>query len=252
MALPNRDAQLWANLVALPLDRLAGEPVPEFGFVKRLMREQGWDYAKAIRVVAEYRRFVFLACSGPASPSEAVDAAWHLHLTYTRAYNIGLCERVLGKPLDHTPSGGPADTAHFKSIYENTLDRYRATFNEDAPADIWPPAPVSAGNGSLRAKPQDARYRKRSLVVTACGLVLFASLMIPLKASWVTLGVVSLWCLIALILPAHAQPGNRRRSGGGDSGCGSGGSGCASAGDGGSCGSSCGSSCGGGCGGGCS
>lgn len=150
MAHPNRDLELWNKLVGLPLDRLAEEPPAEFGFVKRLMRDEKWDYATAIRVVSEYRRFVFLAASAPSSPSPMVDAAWHLHLTYTRAYNTGLCERTLGRALDHTPSNGTEDTLHYRSVYADTLERYRETFGEAAPEDIWPPAELSS---AARAAP---------------------------------------------------------------------------------------------------
>src|SRR5687767_14035376 len=74
-------------------------------FAARLARENGWSRSYAERVIEEYKRFVFLAVSGtsPSSsgsseaqsardegrkvcPSEDVDAAWHLHLTYTKSY----------------------------------------------------------------------------------------------------------------------------------------------------------------------
>ena len=46
-------------------------------------------------------------------PSRIVDKVWHMHLTYTQAYNEGLCKRTLGRPLDHTPSGGKAEERHY-------------------------------------------------------------------------------------------------------------------------------------------
>ena len=42
--------------------------------------------------------------------SEQVDAAWHLHLTYTRSYWDRFCKETLGQPLHHDPTrGGPAE-----------------------------------------------------------------------------------------------------------------------------------------------
>ncbi len=41
----------------------------------------------------EYRRFAFLAATAghPVTPSDAVDQAWHLHLTYSRDYWDRFC-----------------------------------------------------------------------------------------------------------------------------------------------------------------
>ena len=53
-------------------------------FAARLARENGWSDAHAARVMEEYRRFCFLATTAghEVTPSDAVDQAWHLHLTY--------------------------------------------------------------------------------------------------------------------------------------------------------------------------
>ena len=69
-------------------------------FADRLARENGWSAAKAARVVDEYRRFCFLAATAghEVTPSDAVDQAWHLHLTYSRDYWERFCPEVLGRP----------------------------------------------------------------------------------------------------------------------------------------------------------
>ena len=61
--------------------------------VARLARENGWSRPYAERVVAEYKRYVFLAMTSdePVCPSEDVDAAWPLHLTYTRSSWMRFC-----------------------------------------------------------------------------------------------------------------------------------------------------------------
>ena len=109
-------------------------------FVARLARENGWSPEHARRVDREYRRFLYLASTrGPATPSDAVDQAWHLHLGYTRHYWEEMCGRILGRPLHHEPTeGGPAADRRFRDQYEATLSAYRETFGGVPPADIWP------------------------------------------------------------------------------------------------------------------
>src|ERR1700743_38103 len=60
-------------------------PLP---FSRRLAEREGWSHAHALRVISEYKRFVFLAMTAGhiATPSKAIDAAWHLPLEYTREY----------------------------------------------------------------------------------------------------------------------------------------------------------------------
>src|SRR5688572_29636615 len=90
---------LWQNLRGFAFD----PPGATFTFTQRLARENGWSDDYARRVVEEYRRFLFLASAAghPVSPSEDVDQAWHLHLTYSRSYWEDLCGKVLGQALHH-------------------------------------------------------------------------------------------------------------------------------------------------------
>jgi len=62
-------------------------------FAARLAREHGWSRPHAERVIREYKRYAFLAMQSdsPVCPSEDVDAAWHLHLTYTKSYWKRFC-----------------------------------------------------------------------------------------------------------------------------------------------------------------
>lgn len=109
-------------------------------FDRRLARENGWTPAFAARVLDEYRRFCLLAVTAdhPVTPSDAVDQAWHLHLTYTRDYWERFCPDVLGRPLHHGPTaGGVAEQHRFFNQYAATLHTYEETFGEAPPADIW-------------------------------------------------------------------------------------------------------------------
>lgn len=112
-------------------------------FTARLARENGWTEAHAERVFGEYRRFCLLAVTGNAelTPSDAVDQAWHLHLTYTRDYWERFCPEVLGRPLHHGPTaGGGAERSRFFDQYARTLHRYEQIFGAPPPRDIWPDA----------------------------------------------------------------------------------------------------------------
>jgi uncharacterized protein (TIGR04222 family) len=135
--MPSDHAQLQARIETFDIDGNAvGLP-----FAARLARENGWSRKYAERVISEYKRFVFLAMISdtPVCPSEDVDAAWHLHLTYTRSYWKRFCNGVLGRPLHHEPTkGGPDEHAKHLDMYTRTLARYREAFGHAAPADVWP------------------------------------------------------------------------------------------------------------------
>jgi len=231
MAIPKKEHELWSKLLVLPLDHLAEEPAPETGFIKRLAREEKWSSTTALRVRAEYRRFLLLAHLGPASPSRRVDAAWHLHLTYTRAYNIGLCERTLGRPLDHTPGSSVEDSRHYASLYEDTLNRYRAVFDQEPPPDIWPAVELP-------------KRKRRNKFSAAMNLVVSLVLVVVLFLWGASRSIILGLFMAGAMVLAMAMDHHRRRSKE-ESGCGGG---CGSGGDGGGDG---GGSCGG-CGGGCS
>lgn len=102
----------------------------------------GWPLTFAEQVFIEYRKFLFLCAISPqpVTPSDAVDQAWHLHLSYTHSYWNDLCRNILGKDLHHNPTqGGASERNKFSDFYNYTLELYRSTFDSDPPVDIWPP-----------------------------------------------------------------------------------------------------------------
>ncbi|WP_179958414.1 TIGR04222 domain-containing membrane protein [Chitinimonas arctica] len=134
---------LYRRIQHHPLDR-ADHAQP---FSAKLAQQNGWSAAYARRVVEEYRRFVLLAIASGhiASPSDAVDQAWHLHLCDSRDYWEIFCPNVLRQSLHHEPSrGGASQDRQYQLLYQQTLASYERLFGEAAPADIWPPAPVSS------------------------------------------------------------------------------------------------------------
>ena len=131
--------ELWQRIAAHTI----GPPDATLTFAARLARENRWSPDHAERVIGEYKRFCYLAMTAghEVTPSDAVDQAWHLHLTYSRDYWEQFCPRVLGAPLHHGPTaGGTAERARYYRQYADTLASYEATFGASPPEDIWPGA----------------------------------------------------------------------------------------------------------------
>lgn len=159
---------LWQALSAYEVGPLDAD----LPFNRRLARENGWTDAHAARVFEEYRRFLYLAVTAPhpVTPSDAVDQAWHLHLTYTRDYWGRLCPQVLGRALHHGPTkGGRTEGERFFEQYALTLRSYEAAFGP-APEDIWPDA-----RRRLRVDPEARRVHPRDVLI------------IPRRHAWLAL-----------------------------------------------------------------
>ncbi|MBY0620506.1 MAG: hypothetical protein K2P72_11385 [Sphingomonas ursincola] len=135
---------IWQALAQMRIE----PPGAALGFTRRLARENGWSRRHAEAVMTEYRRFLYLAATGTTevTPSDQVDQAWHLHLAYTRHYWEELCARIIGRPLHHGPTaGGASEGRKYRALYAETLQRYRDTFGEEPPSDIWPPSDIRFG-----------------------------------------------------------------------------------------------------------
>lgn len=110
-------------------------------FSERLARENGWSQSDSERVIIEYKMFACLIVltDDQLTPSDSIDQAWHLHLTYTRNYWIKWSE-LLGKSIHHSPtSGGETEAEEFLTSYQRTLTEYQNAFRIRPPVDIWPP-----------------------------------------------------------------------------------------------------------------
>lgn len=148
-------------------------------FSVRLARENGWSAAMAARVMGEYKRFCFLAVTAghAVTPSDAVDQAWHLHLTYSRDYWERFCPQVLGQALHHGPTAGGSDERQrYFAQYAATLQAYELAFGEAAPADLWPDAARR-----LVDDPRARRVHPRDgVVVSRIGLTIVATVMMAM------------------------------------------------------------------------
>lgn len=168
------DAALWQRLA----DHSIGPADASLSFAARLARENRWTAAFAERVIGEYRRFCYLAVTAghEVTPSDAVDQAWHLHLTYSRDYWQVFCPGVLRADLHHGPTqGGTAERDRFYGQYAQTLAAYENAFGETPPADIWPAAQRRFGVDprGVRVNFSDGIFVSRR-VALALGLVLLA------------------------------------------------------------------------------
>ncbi|MCD0163539.1 hypothetical protein IHN63_19800 [Deinococcus sp. 6YEL10] len=219
--------------------------------LRRAAQEHGWSPAFTDRVAQEYRRFLILAATAghPVTPSRAVDALWHEHLTFTRDYWERLTP-LLPAPLHHEPATGEAGDTDFAAQYRRTLDSYARLFGEVAPTDVWPDPAVRAAPATHTFTHTATRtaggVRVSALLLAAlAGGVAFLTFLSTRFGVLAALGVFVL--ALILLTTAQANPTgtgarrDRRDSDGGGADIGgsdSGGS------DG---GSSCGSSYGGGC-----
>ncbi len=129
--------ELYARIQAFAFD----QPTAPLAFSQRLARENGWTWFYAQQVIEEYKKFAFLAIAAdhPVTPSDQVDQAWHLHLTYTRSYWDAFCPLVLQASLHHDPTqGGRSENQKFEDWYGKTLESYQQFFGQAPPAAIWP------------------------------------------------------------------------------------------------------------------
>ncbi len=169
------DTALWHSIAAHTI----GPADASLTFAARLARENRWSLSHAERVIGEYKRFCYLAVTAghQVTPSDAVDQAWHLHLTYSRDYWTIFCPEVLSCDLHHGPTkGGAAERARFYQQYAETLAAYEAAFGETPPGDIWPSAHrrFAVDPGDVRINFSDGIMLPRR-VALALGLVVLVA-----------------------------------------------------------------------------
>jgi hypothetical protein len=145
----NQELKLWNDIQEFELD----DDEHLYTFSDRLAKENGWSKWFTLRVIDEYKKFMFLICSTnqPLTPSEPVDQVWHLHLLYTRSYWKQFCPEVLKREVHHGPTrGGPEERDKFTDWYAQTLHHYRIKFNCDPPTDLWPRDHLRFESGNFR------------------------------------------------------------------------------------------------------
>lgn len=214
-------------------------------FEQTLAEKQGWTLDFAERVTDEYCGFLYLAATAgfEVTPSQAVDEAWHLHLTLPH-YREVLCQRLLGRTLDHRPgTGEPEEEERYRRQYEETLALYERVFGKPPPGDIWPRPALEDEEQDLQPARERGRRIGRGFGVAGLAGGLAAALFGDFVLAIVLIAVAVVFLLLS-------RPATAARRGDNAAGCGSTcGGGSSSSGD--DCAASCGGgSCGGGgCGG---
>lgn len=158
---------------------MIGPDDASLSFAARLARENRWNLHHAERVIGEYKRFCYLAMTAghEVTPSDAVDQAWHLHLTYSRDYWQIFCPMVLQANLHHGPTkGGPIERDRFYHQYAATLSSYETAFGAPPPLDIWPTAQRRFGRDPMgvRVNLSDVSLIPRR-VALALGITVFVA-----------------------------------------------------------------------------
>lgn len=205
MGMTTEDRLRWTRIEEFQID----DPAVAFSFTARLARENGWTDTYAKRVVKEYKKFIFLCCltDTGVTPSDAVDQAWHLHLTFTRSYWVDFCRDTIGREIHHNPTkGGKQEAQKFDGFYTSTHQLYRETFGTEPPADIWP------GN-QTRFQDIDFQRVNRRInwivrkpafplygVATLLGLLLVAALFVQASSTGVIISLMTVLFGVVFIL----------------------------------------------------
>jgi hypothetical protein len=239
------ETALWEKIKLFQFN----EPGIDFSFEQRLARENGWPTEYTRRVIEEYKKFIFLCCISETgiTPSDPVDQAWHLHLTFTRSYWIDLCKNTLQKEIHHNPTkGGQQEATRFNNYYTTSFELYKQKFNTDPPADIWHHhqkrfSDINFQRVNLREywllRKPSMFYRRMLLLV---GICLFALLSIQASNALSVFAVALAGIIVVIVVEKLRSKKKKNRH----SGCSATGVGCASG-----CGTKHGDS---GCGSGCS
>ena len=138
------EEDLWQKIKEFEISQAEDQ----FSFADRLCRENGWNYEYAIRVIYEYKKFIFLICiyNKSLTPSDQVDQVWHLHLIYTYSYWIRFCKETLKRNIHHGPTkGGKSEKDKFIDWYAMTKELYIKQFKTYPPIDIWPDSKTRFG-----------------------------------------------------------------------------------------------------------
>lgn len=214
-----KEKQLWEKISQFNFN----DDCNDFKFSERLARENNWslDYAK--KVIEEYKKFIFLCCvtETGVTPSDQVDQAWHLHLTYTKSYWIDLCKKTLEREIHHNPTkGGTSEATKFDSFYSKTKEDYKTIFNAEPPIEIWPNNEVrfndihfkriNINRNWIIKKPT---FQQKNIIITAI-TSLISLLFIQASNQDEFLVIVFIILIIAILLFNYSKNGKNNGNGG--------------------------------------
>ncbi len=103
--------------------------------VKRVMKENLWSENYTLRVVEEYKKFIYLTTQMNAAPSFEIDQVWHAHMLFSKDYEK--MEKIIDKRIYHQPNTEETVNTSGKDDYLETKLAYMEKFNRHPPIDIW-------------------------------------------------------------------------------------------------------------------
>ncbi|MEM9300389.1 MAG: hypothetical protein AAGA64_18680 [Bacteroidota bacterium] len=249
--------ELWKKILNFELD----DEDSDFTFSQRLARDNKWSHEFSKSVILEYKKFIYLCCvgSGEITPSDSVDQAWHLHLTYTRSYWVDMCKNTLGMNVHHNPTkGGDNERKRYSNDYDALHGAYLREFEVEPSKVIWPGNEERFSNVNFKRinlsdywllrKPN---LRHPAIIVVVLPILTLLFIQSDKPIPWGSLIVIVILLLFVARTIKGGGKGGKRRKNGSDSGSGwwSGFWGCSSDGDSGCSSHGCSSGCSG-CGGG--
>lgn len=223
---------LWHKIKNFNLD----DDQSSFTFSARLARENGWTAEYTARVIEEYKKFIFLCWLSPngVTPSDAVDQAWHLHLTYTKSYWVDLCQNILQKEIHHNPTkGGEQEASKFDDYYTDSLKLYTKIFITEPPADIWPDNETRFSDINFQRVNMGKYVLVKGWIITALKIIMFVLFLvltiicIPfIKDNADVLKTPFMFILFFAVVGYIAYNNKNTNNQSGNGGCGGGGGGC--------------------------
>lgn len=213
---------LWEKISQFSFD----DDDNDFKFSNRLARENDWSLDYANKVIEEYKKFLFLChiTATGVTPSDQVDQAWHLHLTYTKSYWIDLCKNTLDKEIHHNPTkGGTSEATKFDTFYSQTKEDYKAIFQVEPPVDIWPNNEtrfndihfkrININHNWIIKKPSIQQKNIFTTLIIALTSLLF------IKATNYSETFVTVLIIIVITILLYNASKNGKNNGNGGSGC---------------------------------
>lgn len=184
-------------------------------FSKRLARENGWTINYTLRVIEEYKKFLFLCCTSPTpvTPSDPVDQAWHLHLTYTKSYWNDLCKNTLEKEIHHNPTrGGKEEQEKFNNLYTGLQEIYLEKFGTAPPADIWHDNKKRFSEINFQRINLNDNWVVPKVSIQTVSMIIIALTISAFSISTGITSIIFLGIIIALLILSRAISTNKRKN----------------------------------------
>jgi hypothetical protein len=219
-----KEKQLWDKISQFKFD----DEQENFNFSDRLARENNWTISYSKKVIEEYKKFIFLCCNtkNGVTPSDQVDQAWHLHLTYTRSYWTDFCKNTLEKEIHHNPTkGGNSEAEKFDDYYTKTNEAYIEAFKTEPPIEIWPNNENRFSDINFKRVNIDQNWiiKKPSLrarrIISQISLPIIGLIFIQASSSNYQDLILGIFLIVVVIILIVNNDGNSKGGKKNDSGC---------------------------------